>query len=107
MLQHLRSALEAACPCTRRGCLPSPLLPQLRALLPSATLADLRSPFSPSRAQGLLEEAERLFTDLEDRHDAAHCCYLRALLADGLGQAALRDAAAASFSALQQPRAGD
>lgn len=59
--------------------------------------------FCACRADGLLQEAERLHLQLEDRQRAAHAAYLRALLADALGAQAQRDAHAAGFVALQQP----
>ena len=55
------------------------------------------------RVLGLLEEAERQYRQLEDRHCAAHCAYLRALVQDALGQATGRNATAASHAALLQP----
>lgn len=54
----------------------------------------------PCRVLGLLGDAERLYRALEDEPGASHCRYLRALLHDGLGQAAERDADAAAFGAL-------
>ncbi len=71
----------------------------------SSTLLYPPAPLSVCRAGALLEEAERLWLQLEDRQQAAHCSYLRALMADALGEQAQRDAHAASFVALQ--RAGD
>lgn len=52
---------------------------------------------------GLLEDAQRLSLQLEDRGAAAHSAYLQALVHDGLGQEGLRDAGAASFATLIQP----
>jgi hypothetical protein len=55
------------------------------------------------RVLGLLEDAQRLSLQLEDRGAAAHSAYLQALVHDGLGQEGLRDAGAASFATLIQP----
>ncbi|KAL4854908.1 Anaphase-promoting complex subunit 5 [Chlorella vulgaris] len=103
--QHAQQELEAALPIIlAHGSLELQAAAQTalaEAVMAQHTGADgLRR---DAEVLGLLEDAQRLSLQLEDRGAAAHSAYLQALVHDGLGQGGLRDAGAASFATLIQP----